>query len=278
MKNYAIQIVIPVYNSGKYLHRCLDSLKAQTFEHWQAVLIDDGSTDNSAEIISEYTQLDERFTYTKQANSGVSAARNNALSKLCAEYTAFLDSDDYWESDMLEILYTRAKETNADIVQCKYMYDYPSGKQEVPPGVFKQDECFDEKKLNKVYLKMMTGINMNHVCMKLIKTSLIEGLRFEETLKTAEDLHFCIRLFKNVKKYCFINKALYHYCRNENSLTGKELSFIEKFKANKYVSKEMTKALPLWGIDRPYYRFLTYARPYTIIVSKVIRILREKFS
>ena len=278
MKNYSVQIVIPVYNSGKYLRRCLDSLKNQTFEHWQAVLIDDGSTDDSAEIIFEYSRLDDRFSYTKQENSGVSAARNNALSRLDAEYTAFLDSDDYWESDMLEILYTKAKESNADIVQCRYMYDYASGKQEVPPGVFKQDECLDGKNLNKVYLKMMTGINMNHVCMKLIRTALIEGLRFDSKLKTAEDLHFCIRLFKNVKKYCFINKPLYHYCRNENSITGKGLSFVEKFKANKYVSKEMAKALPDWGIDRPHYRFLTYARPYTIILSKVIRILREKFS
>lgn len=278
MLNYAIQIVIPVYNSGKYLHRCLDSLTAQSFKNWQALLIDDGSTDDSAEIINEYSRLDERFTYTKQENSGVSATRNNAISKLDAEYTAFLDSDDYWEADMLEILYTKAKEKDADIVQCRYLYDYSSGKQEVPPGAFKQDEYLEGKNLKKVYLKMMTGINMNHVCMKLIKTSLIGDLRFDRTLKTAEDLHFCIRLFKNVKKYCFINKPLYHYCRNENSITGKGLSFAEKLKANKYVSKAMAKALPDWGIDKPHYRFLVYARPYTIIFSKVTRILREKLS
>ena len=278
MKHYVVQIVIPVYNSGNYLRRCLDSLKAQTFERWQALLIDDGSTDNSAEIIREYSLHDERFVYTRQENSGVSAARNHALSKLDAEYTAFLDSDAYWETDMIELLYTKAQESNADVVQCRYMYDYTSGKQEIPAGAFKKDECLEGKSLNKVYLKMMTGINMNHVCMKLIKTSLVDDLRFESSLKTAEDLHFCVRLFKDVKKYCFINRPLYHYCRNENSITGKGLSFREKFKANRYVSKEMAKALPHWGIDRLPYRFLTYARPYTIIVSKVIRILREKFS
>ena len=125
---------------------------------------------------------------------------------------------------------------------------------------------------------MMTGITMNYVCMKLVKTSLISDLRFDTHLKTAEDLHFCIRLFKNVKKYCFINKALYHYCRNENSITGKGLSSKEKLKANRYVSKEMAKALPDWGIDNLYYRFLTYARPYTIILSKIVRILREKLN
>ena len=278
MNNYAVQIIIPVYNSGEYLHRCLDSLKAQTFDGWQAILIDDGSTDDSAEIIREYSEKDDRFCYMRQENSGVSVARNTALSKLDAEYAAFLDSDDYWEPDMLELLCTKAKEHDADVVQCRYMYDYTSGKQEIPKGAFPKDEVLQGKSLRKVYLKMMTGITMNHVCMKLVKTSLICDLRFDTALKTAEDLHFCVRLFKNVKKYCFINKPLYHYCRNENSITGKGLSFKERFKANRYVSREMAKTLPYWGVDDIYHRFLTYARPYTIILSKITRVLREKLS
>ena len=278
MNNYTVQIIIPVYNSGKYLHRCLDSLIAQTFENWQALLIDDGSTDDSARIISEYSETDKRFNYIRQNNSGVSVARNTALSKLDSEYVAFLDSDDYWEPDMLEALYKTATDENADVVQCRYMYDYPSGKQEIPKGAFDKNEILENEGLIKVYRKMMTGINMNHVCMKLIRTSLIGELRFDTKLRTAEDLHFCVRLFRNVKKYCFINRPLYHYCRNENSITNKGLPFKEKFKANKYVSKEMAKALPDYGIDSLFHRFLTYARPYTIILSKVIRILREKLS
>lgn len=278
MKNYTVQIIIPVYNSGSYLRRCFDSLIAQTFDRWQAVIIDDGSTDNSAEIIGEYAARDARFTCTRQKNSGVSVARNEALAKLDSDYTAFLDSDDYWEPDMLEILYTKAKECDADIVQCRYLYDYPSGRQEFPKGAFPGDVILEKKGLIEVYRKMMTGISMNHVCMKLIKTSLIDGIRFDTGLKTAEDLHFCIRLFKKVEKYCFVDKALYHYCRNENSITGKGLSFSEKLKANRYASREMAKALPDYGIDTLYYRVLTYARPYTIIASKAIRMVREKLS
>ena len=211
MKNYEVQIIIPVYNSEKYLHRCLDSLKAQTFERWQALLIDDGSTDDSPRIINEYCASDERFCYTRQDNSGVSIARNVALSKLNAKYTTFLDSDDYWEPDMLELLYNKATECDADVVQCKYLYDYTNGKLEFPKGAFDENKLLEGKELRQVYYKMMTGINMNHVCMKLVKTELIGDLRFDTNLKTAEDLHFCIRLFKGVKKYAFINKALYHY-------------------------------------------------------------------
>jgi len=276
MNNYAVQIIIPVYNSGQYLRRCLDSLTAQTFENWQAIIIDDGSTDDSAVIIGEYTAHDERFIYIKQQNSGVSSARNNALTRLDAEYAAFLDSDDYWESDMLAILYGKAKEYNADIVQCRYLYDYTSGRKEYPKGAFKGDTVLNKDGLIKVYRKMMTGISMNHVCMKLIRTDIIGSHRFDTSLKTAEDLHFCVRLFGSVRTYCFVDKPLYHYCRNENSITGKGLSFTEKLKANRYVSKEMAKVFHEIGIDSPYHRFLTYARPYTIIFSKIIRMLREK--
>jgi len=123
---------------------------------------------------------------------------------------------------------------------------------------------------------MMTGINMNHVCMKLIRTDKIGALRFDTSLKTAEDLHFSIRLFHKIKKYCFTDKVLYHYRRSSGSLTGKGLSFKEKFKANRFVSKELLRALPVWGIDNFYYRALSLMRPYIIIVSKIFRILREK--
>jgi len=214
MNNYAVQIIIPVYNSGRYLRRCFDSLTAQTFKNWQAIIIDDGSTDDSAAIIGEYAARDERFMYIKQQNSGVSSARNTALGKLDAEYAAFLDSDDYWEPDMLEILYGKVKEYNADIVQCRYLYDYASGRKECPNGAFNSDIVLENDGLIKVYRKMMTGISMNHVCMKLIRTDIIGSHRFDTSLKTAEDLHFCVRLFGSVRTYCFVDKPLYHYCRN----------------------------------------------------------------
>ena len=83
---------------------------------------------------------------------------------------------------------------------------------------------------------MSTGINMNHVCMKLIRTELIKDIRFDPTLKTAEDLKFCVELFCKVESYYFINRAFYHYCRNEESLTGRGLGGREKLKANRRVS------------------------------------------
>lgn len=277
MKNPKIQIIIPVYNAENHLKRCLDSIQAQTFTDWQAIIVDDASFDKSTGIISEYTSSDMRFVcIRKNENEGASAARNTALPMLTSEYTAFLDADDYWECNMLEQLIEKAEKNASDVVQCRFIYDYPTGKKFLPKGAFSRDISLHGNSLKRVYLKMMTGINMNHVCMKLIRTQLLEGMQFDTNLKTAEDLKFCIDLFKKVNKYDFINNALYHYCRNEASLTGNGLSATEKFKANKQISNELIHALPDWGINNVFYKILSYMRPYIITVSKIYRMIYEK--
>jgi len=272
-----VQVIVPVYNAEKYLERCLGSLKKQTYQNWEAFLIDDASTDRGCEIIKKYQDEDTRFSYFRlDKNEGVSNVRNYALGKLCEKYTAFLDSDDFWEADMLYEMVNKAEKEQCDVVQCRYIYDYPDNKQILPKGAFAGDVILDEKEMKKVYIRMMTGINMNHVCMKLIRTEIIKDIRFDAKLKTAEDLQFCIKMFKNVKKYCFIDKVFYHYCRNEESLTGKGLSGKEKLYANRQVAKDMKMALKDWGIDTFFWRSLCVLRPYIIIVSKVFRIVREK--
>ena len=277
MNKPKVQIVIPVYNSAKYLKRCLDSLLEQTYPSWEAIMVNDASKDNSIEIMKEYQAKDERLViYDMEENQGVSKVRNFALTKLSEKYTAFLDSDDFWEKDMLEVMVEKAESENADVVQCRYFYDYAGGRQVLPKGVFKEDTAIDKNHIKKIYYKMATGINMNHVCMKLIRTELIKDIRFDPTLRTAEDLKFCTELFCKVESYYFINRAFYHYCRNEESLTGKGLGGKEKLKANRRVSKDMIKAVKKLGIGTPLLKILCVLRPYTIIVSKILRMVKEK--
>ena len=272
-----IQIIIPVYNAEKFLRPCLDSVRAQTFTEWEAIIIDDGSTDKSREIIEEYHELDPRFTYIfKEENSGVSKTRNLALSKLTGEYTAFIDADDYWESEMLEEMVNKVYEYNCDVVQCRFMYDFANGKKVFPTGAFSDDILLEGKGMKKVYKRMMTGINMNHVCMKLIRTDIIKDLRFDTELKTAEDLKFCVEMFSGVEKYYFINKPMYHYRRSDTSLTGSGLPANEKIKANKAVAKVMKEHLEQWGMDNIFCRSLCTFRHYIIAMSKIYRTIREK--
>ena len=277
MSGYSIQIVVPVYNGAATLQRCLDSIRNQTFTAWQAILVDDASTDNSAEIISRYAQEDNRFvTVLQQQNGGISSTRNKALDMLDAEYVAFLDCDDWWEPGMLEVMYANAKDHDCDVVQCEFVYDFANGSQVLPAGAFKKETYLADKALRRVYRKMMTGINMNHVCIKLIRTALIGDLRFDVNMKTAEDLVFCINLFKNVKRYMFLPLPLYHYYRSGTSITGSSLSGRQKLEANHRAAEVLLEALPGWGIDNIFYRMLTRLRAYIIIVSKIFRTAREK--
>ena len=278
MNQPKVQIVVPVYNAEKYIKRCFDSLINQTYTNWEAIVIDDASSDNSREIVNNYIASDERFKFIPlDENCGVSKVRNLALSMLTEKYTAFLDSDDYWEPNMLEVMVHKAEQSDFDVVQCRYIYDFPGGRQVLPRGAFDKAVELDKSNMKKVYFKMATGINMNHVCMKLVKTELIKDAQFDADLKTAEDLKFCVKMFSKVSKYCFINDAMYHYCRNEDSLTGKGLSSKEKLAANRVVSKAMKAELPVWGIDTLYWRILCTVRPYIIIASKIIRTAKEKF-
>ena len=111
MSQPKVNIIIPVYNSEKYLKRCFDSLVNQTYQNWEAIVVDDASTDNSCQKVKELTENDSRFKFTRlEKNCGVSKVRNLALSMITGKYTAFLDSDDYWEQDMLEVLVSKAEE------------------------------------------------------------------------------------------------------------------------------------------------------------------------
>lgn len=111
-----ISIIIPVYNSEIHLPLCLDSVLAQTFEDWEAICINDGSTDGSGGILAEYAARDSRIRVFTQGNRGQGFARNFGLSKACGQYFSFLDSDDYLSADFLESLHAKAQSCGADVV------------------------------------------------------------------------------------------------------------------------------------------------------------------
>ena len=111
----AVSVVIPVYNSAKYLRECLDSIVAQTFSDWEIIAVDDGSSDESPEILDEYAAKDSRIKVIHKANAGVSAARNDGLDAAQGEYVVFVDSDDLLVVNALDILHKTISSENADI-------------------------------------------------------------------------------------------------------------------------------------------------------------------
>lgn len=111
-----VSVILPVYNASEYLHQCMDSIVGQTLKDIEIICVDDGSTDNSLEILKEYEQKDNRVKVIQQKNAGAGAARNNGLSIASGEYLSFLDSDDFFELDMLEKAYEKGKSSNAQVI------------------------------------------------------------------------------------------------------------------------------------------------------------------
>lgn len=121
MKNPKVSVIVPVYNTEKYLNRCLDSLVTQTLEEIEVVAIDDGSTDKCSQILDEYqTKYPEKMKVVHKENGGQASARNLALQLCEGEYIGFLDSDDFVKENMFEKMYSTACEKNADYVACGY--------------------------------------------------------------------------------------------------------------------------------------------------------------
>ena len=124
MENELISIIVPIFNVENYLRECLDSIHHQTYENFECLLIDDGSSDNSAVICKEYVAKDSRFHYFKKENGGVSSARNFGIEQATGTYITFVDSDDWLEWHSLENLYVKMMQHTADIVvSCYCIYD-----------------------------------------------------------------------------------------------------------------------------------------------------------
>lgn len=219
-----VSIIVPVYKAEKYLHRCLDSIIAQTFKDWELLLVDDGSPDNSGKLCDEYAQKDNRIKVFHKENGGVSSARQMGLDNATGEYTIHADPDDWVEPTMLEELYSKAIEDNADIVICDSFNEY-SNKQEYA----KQNIicCESNSILRQIILGTMSGAVWN----KLIKRSVItnNNIKFPP-ITYCEDVFFTCDLLRYDLKITYIDKAFYHYDQivNTTSLTR----FIDKSTIN----------------------------------------------
>lgn len=205
-----ISIIVPVYKAENYLHRCVDSLLAQTFSDFEVLLIDDGSPDRSGEICDEYAKKDNRIRVFHKENGGVSSARQCGIDNAEGEYTIHADPDDWVEATMLEELYAKAKEEDADMVICDFYVNY-GNKQ-----IYKKQKpsSLDHETVLKEMFQQLHGSCWN----KLIRRSCYKdnNISFDLELSFCEDLYFHIQLLSNPIKITYLNRSFYHYVRDVN--------------------------------------------------------------
>lgn len=213
-----VSLIIPVYNVEKYLRKALSSVEKQTFKNLEVIIVNDGSTDNSIDIINEFVERNENFIVINQVNKGLSEARNKGINVSRGKYIAFMDSDDYIESNFLEILYQNAVKYDADIVCCNFNLYYPEKDMRVYmpinalPGIYTGSEALK---------KLILDISVHHFAWnKIYRRSLFteKDIRFYSMY--FEDISTMPRLFYYAEKVVILNKALYNYTKRETSILG----------------------------------------------------------
>ena len=214
-KQTTVSIIVPVFNVKDYLERCLNSIREQTYENIEVILIDDGSNDGSEVICDLYAAKDARIQTYHQGNCGLSAARNFGLQHATGNYVAFVDSDDWVETDMIEKLVTAADTHHSDIICFDYFISYTDSERYVSgykPSVF--ENMIKEEALGLLISNKIES----YTCMKFYKRSMFDEIKFPVD-KKYEDIGTTYKLFMEAERISYYPVAFYHYWQREDSIT-----------------------------------------------------------
>lgn len=206
--NVKVSIIVPIYNVENYLEKCLDSLTGQSLNDIEILAVNDGSTDGSLKILENYASKDPRIVVLDKENGGLSDARNYAFPYIHGEYVGFIDSDDYVDPKMYEVMYNRAIETSSDIVECNLHHTFDDY-EDTEIG----RHIHDKKEL------IMNGRSV--VWNKIYKTSwLLEtGVRFPKGL-IYEDVNFYCKIVPFLNKIDYVEEPFVHYVQRGTSINN----------------------------------------------------------
>jgi glycosyltransferase involved in cell wall biosynthesis len=218
-KHPKVSIIVPVYNAAPCLRRCIDSILKQTLSDIEVICINDGSTDNSLEILKEYENIDRRIVLINQENKGCASARNIGMQQARALFIGFVDSDDFVDLKMFECLYNAMLQNDVDMVHCDacVLYDYSAvqvGWPDVEGWITRKTGIVENKSL-----QVIDGMLWN----KLFKSDIIKQyqITFPEGMCTIDDNYLTWCYLAVTRNVYFLEKKLYYYIIRCNSVSGK---------------------------------------------------------
>lgn len=255
-----ISIIVPIYNTEKYLNECIDSIINQTYKNTEIILVEDGSTDSCSKICDEYAQKDKRIKVIHKENGGPGSARNSGLDILTGKYVCFIDSDDYVATTFVYDMFNLITKYNADIVQCRYINQSFTK--------LNNEEILNSEQAILCLNNINTHKTFVIACNKMYDVKLFDKVRFPIG-KISEDAYTTYILFDRAEKMVVSESALYYYRTTPNSITNRKFSTkrydailayekeIEYFKnVNKNIQYE--SALSLYQHMLKKYYILTY--------------------
>lgn len=214
-----VSAIIPVYNSEQFLEECIESLRNQTLKEIEMIFINDGSTDNSLEILNKYEKIDSRIKVINQNNSGPSVARNIGIEVATGEYISFIDSDDWIDKDMYKMMYEVARDNNSDSIICD-MKMVDKEKELYIKGITYSKYKYNRNEIeDKIFKELLSNSQFNSMANKIYRTSIIKenNIRLDKNIYYAEDWLFNMEFFKISKNIFYINECFYYYRRGHES-------------------------------------------------------------
>lgn len=237
-----VSVIVPIYKVEKYLHRCVNSILQQTYEHLEIILVNDGSPDQCGKIADDFKEIDERVRVIHKDNGGLSDARNCGMQHVTGEFTMFVDSDDWLDQKMIELMVTHLIEYKADVVQSAFYYVYDHHlyidnryyEANNSPTLLTNKELMHELIVNKIVKNFAWG--------KLYKTKLVLDIPFKKGV-LFEDVFWAHHVMQHAKNLLILHEPLFYYFQHDESIVAtyntrsldmikglrQRHSFIEKF-------------------------------------------------
>ena len=217
---YKVSIIVPIYNGEKYLSRCVDSLLNQSYKNIEYIFINDGSTDNTLDILNDYFKKDERIIVIDKDNTGVSDSRNKGIEKATGDYICFCDCDDMYDKNYVETMLNLTIDENVPLVKCNFKVINKNGQ-----SIDKGKKYFSKKKLNheeivrNIIPHCLSGQIPCFTYLLMIKREMLT-VRFPTDIAMMEDVVFYINLLLNVNSMYIIDETLYTIMFNEEGATN----------------------------------------------------------
>ena len=224
--SYSITIIVPIYNVEKYIHKCVDSIIAQTYKNIEIILVDDGSTDHCPVICDEYAESDSRIKVVHKENGGLMSARQAGLKAATGEYVGFVDGDDWIEPDMYENFADVINKYKPDMALCEFYFSYPEKRspsnQKLSGTFYKKADLETEIYPTMLFNNTFYSFGIFPCCWsKVFKRTLLEKCLYPVTpeIRIGEDAAFTYPCLLEAESMAYIDKCLYNYRVNPESMT-----------------------------------------------------------
>jgi glycosyltransferase involved in cell wall biosynthesis len=274
IQNPLISVIVPVYNAEEYLPACLDSILKQDLREIEIIVIDDGSTDGSGKIADRYAKGDSRIQVIHQENAHLSASRNAGMQLATGEYIAFIDSDDWIETDMFSSMYKVAKREESDVVICSVTVEYTKDNRIYFEKVNQEYTERDQKNFYSLFVELSKLHLFNYAWNKIYRAQILRDQKLNfEVEAPFEDIAFNLQVLQSIGTISVLPNTYYHYMRRDVAtiISSYRPKFLEAHKRKEEIFQSFFKQ---FGVDRTIsdeYLYNMKVRDYRVFLYTLYR-------